>query len=85
MSNDTATFQLEGNVFIEESILMYEEQSPARKIGDVTAQEVAREAWSQICSWVREGYLPIITVILPDGSKATVDLEDDIVMEETPV
>lgn len=42
----------------------------------LTAEEVAQAAWEEIKQWVRDGYLPYLTVKMPDGRAVDVDLEE---------
>lgn len=40
-----------------------------------TPEQVAREAWSSIAEWVKDGYQPLLTVRMEDGTEHVVDLE----------
>lgn len=42
---------------------------------DATPEEVAVMAWEDICSWVANGYLPVVEVFMPDGTQHTIDIE----------
>ncbi len=39
-----------------------------------TPEQVAREAWSSITEWVEDGYQPVLTVRMEDGTEHLVDL-----------
>ena len=41
---------------------------------DYTPEQVAREAWSSITEWVKDGYQPVLTVRMEDGTEHKVDL-----------
>lgn len=72
--NNIAVFNLEGIVFIDDSIILDDDSLSAE---DVTAEMVAREAWSQVVSWVQEGgYLPSVSIKMPNGFEVEIDLED---------
>ena len=55
---------LRADVFPEEAVL------PA----DYTPEQVAREAWLSITEWVKDGYQPLLTVRMEDGTEHIVDL-----------
>ena len=56
---------LQGDVFPEDSLF----------VDDYTPEEVAREFWSNVITWVDMGYLPVVTVLMPDGTSHDIDLE----------
>ncbi len=58
------TVTLQADVFPQEAMLPE----------DYTPEQVAREAWSSITEWVEDGYQPILTVRMEDGTEHLVDL-----------
>lgn len=56
---------VEADVFIEESDFE----------NGWTYEDVAEAAWDDICDWVRNGYLPVLLVKMPDGTEHVVDLD----------
>jgi len=58
------TVTLQADVFPQEAMLP----------GDYTPEQVAREAWSSITEWVEDGYQPVLTVRMEDGTEHLVDL-----------
>lgn len=42
-----------------------------------TPREAAETGWDTVRRWVREGYEPIVTVAMPDGTKHEIDLEHE--------
>lgn len=63
------TVLLQADVFPEDSFLLDSEDA------EITPWAVAVEAWSNIMDWAAQGYQPIVTVLMPDGSEHTIDLE----------
>ena len=55
---------LRADVFPEEAVLPE----------DYTPEQVAREAWVSIAEWVKDGYQPLLTVRMEDGTEHIVDL-----------
>ena len=41
----------------------------------LSPEDAAKKAWESVQRWVREGYLPVVTVVMPDGEGHDVDLE----------
>lgn len=43
---------------------------------DCTPEQAAVAAWSNVKDWVANGYLPVVTVTMHDGSQHDVDLQE---------
>lgn len=72
-THHTPTVTLQADVFPEDSFLLDPENEG---LTTYTPEQVALEAWeNQIAAWVRDGYRPILTVHMPDGSNHDVDLD----------
>ncbi len=70
MSEHRPTATIQVDVFPEDSILLDDDSDGTT----YTPRDVAREAWANIQGWVDNGYQPIITVTMPDGSSHDIDL-----------
>lgn len=74
---------LQADIFPEDSFLLDADEKLEMGVeeGDeqfedtYTPEQVAREAWSNIIDWVNNGYRPVLTVTMPDGSTHDIDLE----------
>lgn len=75
MSEHRPTVTLQIDIFPEDSFLLDDEDSDLPRV-EYTPLEVAAEAWERIGGWAAEGYMPVLTVIMPDGTRVDVDLED---------
>lgn len=69
----TATLQVD--IFPEDSFLLDADDDEMDE-NDYTPEQVAREAWSNISDWVMQGYQPVITVTMPDGTEHLIDTEE---------
>lgn len=71
----TVTLQID--VFPEDTFLLdnVDENWEVDPGGDIyTPRQVAVEAWNDIIQWVRDDYLPVLTVLMPDGTSHEIDL-----------
>jgi hypothetical protein len=65
---------LQCDVFPEESLLSLGDV--LNESGSYVPDQVAVAAWSEVCDWVTNGYFPVVTVLMPDGSEHTIDVEE---------
>lgn len=45
--------------------------------------EIAQAFWTDVKSWVADGYLPVVEVMMDDTTTVHVDLEDGTITKET--
>jgi hypothetical protein len=58
------------------------DQHDSEDQGSCTPNHVALMAWMEVCDWVANGYFPMVTVLMPDGSRHEIDVEE-VLKEES--